>query len=107
MATKVVTDDTFEADVLKADRPVIVDFWAPWCGPSEQIAPVIDELGEVYDTRVHVVKVNTDENPAVAQHFGIVGLPTVAVFDGGEQVLAISGAKPAREYLAILEPWID
>lgn len=107
MPTAAVTDDTFETEVLHAPLPVVVDFWAPWCHPCKKISPILDELGEVYDTRVRVVTVNTDENPIVARRYGVTSVPTVAVFDGGEQMLTITGAKPKRVYLQKLEPWID
>lgn len=101
-----VNDTNFDAQVLHAPLPVIVDFWAPWCQPCKKISPIVDELGEVYDTRVRVVKVNIDENPEVAGRYGITGVPTVTVFDGGEQMLSITGAQPKRVYLQKLDPWL-
>lgn len=106
MTASDVNDTTFHDEVLLSERTVVVDFWAPWCQPCKKISPVIDELGEIYP-QLKVVKVNIDDNPQVAGQFGITGVPTVAVFDGGEQMLAITGAMPKRVYLQKLEPWLQ
>ena len=92
MTAKAVTDATFEAEVLQSDRPVIVDFWAPWCGPCRQISPLLDEIAAQH-AEISVVKLNTDENPQVTARYGITGLPTVAVFISGELVKMITGAE--------------
>ncbi len=79
-----VSDDTFDADVLEADVPVMVDFWAEWCGPCRMLSPVVDEMAELYQGRLKVVKMNVDENSTVPQKFGIRGIPTLMVFKEGQ-----------------------
>jgi thioredoxin 1 len=92
-AVKEFTDDNFDADVLQADGAVLVDFWAPWCGPCRQIAPMIDELASENPT-VSIGKVNIDDNPGVAQRFGITSIPTLLLFKGGEPVESFVGVRP-------------
>lgn len=91
-----VTDDTFQQEVLEATLPVLVDFWAPWCGPCRMLAPVIDELANQYDGKVVIAKVNTDENHAIPGKFGIMGIPTVILFKGGKEVERMVGARPKQ-----------
>ena len=88
---KEVTDATFEKEVLKAPHPVLVDFWAPWCGPCRMVAPIVEELAEEYDGKVNFVKLNTDDNPVIASRYGIRSIPTLLVFKGGEPVGQIIG----------------
>ena len=88
------SDTTFTSDVLEHDTPVLVDFWAPWCGPCRMVAPIVEELAEDYDGRVKFVKLNTDENPMVAGQYGIHSIPTLLVFKGGEKVGEIIGFRP-------------
>jgi thioredoxin 1 len=85
------SDGTFEADVLKADRPVLVDFWAEWCGPCRRLAPTVDALANDYDGKVTVGKLNVDENPNTSARFSIRGIPTILIFKGGEIVESIVG----------------
>jgi thioredoxin 1 len=105
-ATKAVTDATFEAEVLKAGKPVIVDYWAEWCGPCRQVAPVLEEIASEYSDKIDVVKLNVDDNPQTAQRYGIMNIPTMSVFSGGQVVKEIVGAKPKSALLRDLADFI-
>ena len=94
MAATAVTDTSFKNEVIESDIPVLVDFWAPWCGPCRMVSPVVDEISEEYDGQVKVVKVNTDENPSVASQYGIRSIPTLMIFKGGQRVDMVVGAVP-------------
>jgi thioredoxin 1 len=91
-----VTDETFEQMVLNATLPTLVDFWAPWCGPCRMVAPIVEDLAKVYDGKATFVKVNTDENIEIAGRLGIMGIPTLILFKGGEEVDRVVGFVPRR-----------
>ena len=98
-----VTDSTFKQEVLESSVPVLVDFWAPWCGPCRMVAPVVDEIAQQYEGKVKVVKINTDDNPSVATQYGIRSIPTLMIFKGGERVDMVVGAVPKSTLSNTLE----
>lgn len=100
---KHASDDTFSADVLACDKPVLVDYWAEWCGPCKQIAPILDELAKNYEGRLQIVKVNVDENTRVPAQFGIRGIPTLMIFKGGELAATKVGALPKAQLSAFID----
>jgi thioredoxin 1 len=103
MATVAVTDATFEAEVVNSDVPVVVDFWAEWCGPCKMIGPALEELSDEYGGKVKIVKVNVDENPASPSQLGVRGIPAMFMFKDGQVVSNKIGAAPK----ASLKEWID
>lgn len=98
-----VTDQSFETEVLKAGVPVLVDFWATWCGPCRQIAPVVEELAKEFAGRVRITKLNVDENPATPSQFGVRGIPTLILFKDGKVLDQIVGAVPRTRLVAMIE----
>jgi thioredoxin 1 len=104
--TKPVTDASFADDVLQADGPVLVDFWAEWCGPCRMVAPVLEEIAGEHKDKITVVKVNIDENPTIARDYQIMSIPTMSVFNKGELVKSIVGAKPKAALLKDLADFI-
>ena len=107
MATPPVTTATFEAEVLKSTTPVLVDFWAEWCGPCRAVGPILEEISNEYGAKIKIVKLNTDEEAAIAMKYGIVSIPTMNVFVNGEVVKSIVGAKPKPALLKDLESFIQ
>ncbi|PSP18796.1 MAG: thiol reductase thioredoxin [Cyanobacteria bacterium QS_8_64_29] len=105
-ATAEVTDTTFQNEVLESEVPVLVDFWAPWCGPCRMVAPVVDEIAEQYQGQIKVVKINTDDNPNVASQYGIRSIPTLMIFKDGERVDMVVGAVPKTTLANTLEKYL-
>ena len=105
-AAKAVTDDSFETDVLKNPKPVLVDYWAEWCGPCKMVAPVLDAIAEEHGDKIDIVKLNVDENPGVTRKYGILNIPTLGVFQGGEVVKELVGARSKSALLRELAEFL-
>src|ERR1700755_2955336 len=103
MATKAVTDSSFQADVLESDKPVVVDFWAEWCGPCKMIGPSLEELSEEMGGQVTITKINIDENPDAPAKYGVRGIPTMIMFKNGQPAATQVGAAPKSQ----LKRWIE
>ena len=101
-----VTDASFPEQVLESSVPVLVDFWAPWCGPCRMVAPVVDEISEQYQGQIKVVKLNTDENPQVASQYGIRSIPTLMIFKDGQRVDMVVGAVPKTTLASTIEKYL-
>ncbi|HEX4791713.1 MAG TPA: thioredoxin [Actinospica sp.] len=105
-ALKQVTDATFDEEVLKSGKPVLVDFWAEWCGPCRMIAPILEQIAAEHGDKLEIVKLNTDQNPETAAKYGVLNIPMLNVYVNGDVAKTIVGAKPKRALLKDLESFI-
>jgi thioredoxin 1 len=102
-----VNDATFESNVLQSDRPVVVDFWAPWCGPCRVVSPILDDLAGQHGDRVEFVKLNVDDNPATASRYNVLSIPTVILFENGEPQDTVIGARSKSHYEGAWQRWLS
>ncbi len=103
MTTTPVSDSSFDNDVLNADKPVLVDFWAEWCGPCKQIGPALEEISDELGTKLTVAKINIDENPQTPNRYGVRGIPTLMIFQGGQPIATKVGALPKGKIVEWIE----
>ena len=104
---KEITDATFEQDVVQSDRPVVVDFWAPWCGPCRVVSPILDDLAGEHGDRVDFVKLNVDDNPQAASRFNVLSIPTVILFERGQPQETVIGARSKSHYESVWHRWLS
>jgi thioredoxin 1 len=104
---KEVTDATFEQEVVQSERPVVVDFWAPWCGPCRVVSPILDDLASQHSDRVEFVKLNVDDNPAAAARYNVLSIPTVILFERGEPQETVIGARSKAHYESVWQRWLS
>jgi thioredoxin 1 len=102
-----VTDASFEQDVVQSERPVVVDFWAPWCGPCRVVSPILDDLAAQHSDRVEFVKLNVDDNPATAARYNVLSIPTVILFERGEPQETVIGARSKNHYETAWQRWLS
>ncbi len=107
MADLTFTDQNFEEEVLKSESPVVVDFWAPWCGPCRIVSPVIEELAKEYEGKVKVGKINVDENPHTQSHYGIMSIPSILMFKKGQPIKTMIGAQGKENYKKAIEEMLS
>ena len=106
-AMREITDQTFEAEVAQAGKPVVIDFWAPWCGPCKAVEPIFEGLAEAHGDKVEFAKLNIDENPVVASRFSVLAIPTAILFEGGEAKETVVGARSRSHYEDAWAPWLS
>lgn len=106
MSARAVTDQSFATEVLGSEKPIMVDFWAEWCGPCRAVSPILDQIASEYSDKIDVVKLNVDENPETAMKYQITSIPTMKVFRGGEVVKTVIGAKPKPALEADLQEFL-
>src|SRR5262249_11336767 len=102
-ATVEITDENFEETVLNSDKPVVIDFWAPWCGPCRMVAPIFEDLANEYAGRIAFGKFNTDDNPIIASELGVMSIPTMIIFSGGQEAARAIGARPRADLKRYIE----